>query len=572
MKTARHLLAATLVALTLASPVGAAEKQPDAVAFKAQTQIDLKNAKDDIGKLKDEVKELGKTAITRSEADKHAGDRLNDMSSRIGDIDIWLTSFSIIVSVALGALALIGFFTVSAKARKEAQDEARKAVDDWLRTHEADLKQRIKAAEDFAAESRTHIQAFEDEIKQLKAQLSDKLIAHTNQQMAETAALADEAKRRIQASMAQPSGPATPAVPPAALQALQAQAESLRHKEEADYTFEDWDDRAFAAFEDGKFEDAAECWKRASEFQGASPVQVVRTLVNKGIALGHLKRYGESIDTNDHVYRHFYAVDNAPPMRDLVSQALYNKANTLSKLGRTEAAVTAYELLDAHYREDTTPNMQLRLAKALIDKGLTLGQRGHTDDELKAYRRVEMRYANGTAPALRELVAKALFNSAVSLEQIGRTEDALAAYDRIEAYSTDNTTSELHKRVAKARNGKGAILLYRAKANWADLPQRQADLSAAVRLFEQAEREHPDRPLVLGNRAYCAHLRSEPIGVVRSLLERALKDGGEWLYKGIVDDLAIHPIPEDAAYRTLLDAVWTELGGNAPPPAAPPAA
>ena len=78
--------------------------------------------------------------------------------------------------------------------------------------------------------------------------------------------------------------------------------------------------------------------------------------------------------------------------------------------------------------------------------------------------------------------------------------------------------------------------------------------------------------MVLGNRAYCAHLRGEPVEVVRPLLERALKDGGEWLYTGTLDDLAIHPVPEDAAFRALLDAVWAALRGEDPPGAAPGAA
>lgn len=102
--------------------------------------------------------------------------------------------------------------------------------------------------------------------------------------------------------------------------------------------------------------------------------------------------------------------------------------------------------------------------------------------------------------------------------------------------------------------------------------KRQADLDMATRLFEQAESEHPDKPIVLGNRAYCAHLRGEPVEIVRPLLARALKNGGEPLYTDTLDDLAIHPVPEDAAFRVLLDEVWAEVRGEDPPEAAPVAA
>lgn len=91
MKATRHLLAAALVALSLVGPTDAAEHAPpdsDAITFKAQTQIDLKHSQDDLDKLQDEVKELGKKAITREEADKHTGDRLTDMNNRIADLNL----------------------------------------------------------------------------------------------------------------------------------------------------------------------------------------------------------------------------------------------------------------------------------------------------------------------------------------------------------------------------------------------------------------------------------------------------------------------------------------------------
>ena len=142
----------------------------------------------------------------------------------------------------------------------------------------------------------------------------------------------------------------------------------------------------------------------------------------------------------------------------------------------------------------------------------------------------------------------------------------------VEARYAKDTAPALRKKVANARNSKGFTLLCRAKAHWATLDRRHADLDLAASLFEQAEADMENKPMVLGNRAYCAHLRGEPVEVVRPLLERALKDGGERLYTATLDDLAIHPVPEDAAFRALLDAVWAEVRGEDPPGAAPGAA
>jgi tetratricopeptide (TPR) repeat protein len=471
MKTARHLLAPVLLALALTGPASADDKtvpESDFNAYKELAQVKLDAAKESLQK---DVAALG-TRVDNQDK------RIDQQGNRIGDVSISLTWFGILLTLLAIIAGFVGYYTASTKARKEAQDEARKAVDDWLKTHEADLKQRIKAAEDFAADSRTHIQTFEDEINQLKAQLSDKLIAHTNRTMAETNALAEDAKRQLQAAIAQSAGQTTPPASPEALEALQAQAENLRHKAEAEYSFNDWNDRAFAALGDSKFEDAAQYWQRVLE------------------------------------------APDAPP--HIAAWALNNKGAALERLGHLDEAVAAFDLVEARHAHDT---------------------------------------------ALREPVLTALVNKGVALQRLGRTAEAIAALDLIEArYATDTT---LRVPVGQARNDVGFMLLCRAKADWAIRDRRQADLDLAARLFEQAEADVDDKPIVLGNRAYCAHLRGEPVEVVRPQLERALKDGGERLYKGALDDLAIHPVPEDATYRALLDEVWGKLRGEDPPEAAP---
>ncbi|WP_298619986.1 hypothetical protein [uncultured Zoogloea sp.] len=208
-------------------------------------------------------------------------------------------------------------------------------------------------------------------------------------------------------------------------------------------------------------------------------------------------------------------------------------------------------------------------AKALFNAGVALGELWRTDEAIATYELVDARYANDTAPALREHVAIALINKGNTLGQLGHFERAIATYDLVSARYTLNASPALREPLARTKVGKGFTLLCRAKADWANLSQRQADLNMAANLFDQATTDFDDKPIVLGNRAYCAHLRGEPVEVVRPLLERALKDGGEPLYKITLDDLATHPVPEDAAYRTLLDEVWAEVQGQNPARAAP---
>lgn len=604
MKTARHLLAIILVAITLASPASAEDKsipESDFNAYKELAQVKLDAAKESLQK---DVAALG-TRVDNQDK------RIDQQGNRIGDVSISLTWFGILLTLLAIIAGFVGYYTASTKARKEAQEEAKKAVDDWLKTHEADLKQRIKAAEDFAADSRTHIQTFEDEINQLKAQLSDKLIAHTNNKMAEANALVEDAKRQLQATIAQSAGQTTPPALPEALAALQALGEHLRHKSEAEYTFEDWNDRAFAALAQDRFEDAAQYWQRASEHPNAEAAQIAQALSYKGFALGRLGHIQEEIAAYDVVDAR-YAEDTSPTVREIVARTLVNKGVALGKRGSNYEAIAVDELIETRYSSDISPTMREQVAKALVNRGNAFGRIEQTDEAIASYDLVEARYTSDSPPTLREQVARALLNKGIALGKLGRNEAAIKAFDLVDArYTSDaeqglreqvasalvcksitlqrlerrgeaaavadlvetryaiDATPRLRGLVAQVRNSRGFWLLCRAKAEWANMNLRQLNLDVATSLFELAEAQVDDKPIVLGNRAYCAHLRGEPVEVVRPLLERALKDGGERLYTATLDDLAIHPVPEDAAFRVLLDEVWAEVRGEDPPGAAP---
>lgn len=480
MKTARHLLALALLALALASPGSAADKsvpESDFNAYKELAQVKLDATKESLQK---DVAALG-TRVDNQDK------RIDQHGSRIGDVSIWLTGFSALVSVALAAIGLIAYVSVKSRARDEAQavakEEAPKTVKEWLATHEAELRRRISDAEQAAQTAQEHIAKLETEIAHLQAQAS----AHIHAVRERVAAEGDkvtEAIRLIGERMSKPDSTAAP-IPPDLLAALERSSAALNRKDEGEYTFDDWNRRGYAAYGEDKKAEAAAAWRKAADMPDAPADTAAKVLFNAGVALG--------------------------------------------ELGRTDEAIATYAL-------------------------------------------VEARYANDTAPALREQVARALFNKGVILGQLGRTDEAIATYELVEARYAKDDTPAMRKRVARVRNSRGFTLLCRAKAEWAALDRRHADLDLAARLFEQAEAENEDKPMVLGNRAYCAHLRGEPVEVVRPLLERALKDGGERLYTGTLDDLAIHPVPEDAAFRALLDEVWAEVRGEDPPEGAPEAA
>ena len=99
MKTARHLLAIILVAITLASPASAEDKsipESDFNAYKELAQVKLDAAKESLQK---DVAALGMRVDNQDK-------RIDQQGSRIGDVSIWLTGFSALISIAAVAFGL----------------------------------------------------------------------------------------------------------------------------------------------------------------------------------------------------------------------------------------------------------------------------------------------------------------------------------------------------------------------------------------------------------------------------------------------------------------------------------
>jgi TolA-binding protein len=600
MKPLHRLLALAALAFCLSTPA-AAEKavaESDFSAYKELAQTKLDAARESLQK---DVQALG-TRVDNQDK------RIDQQGNRIGDVSISLTWFGILLTILAIIAGFVGYFTVSAKARKEAQEEADKAVNTWLSGHEAELQRQIKAAEAFAAESRTRIQDFEKEIAELRAQVTEKMSNY----IADFESSLEEDKQRLQEKIAKiAEGGSKQVTPeeqaaPEGRAALQALDEKLRHKPEADYGFEDWNNRAFAAYSRGNHEEAARYWKQAADAPDASPIgaakalfnagasseqsgrhddaiaayellgqryasatetalreQVAKALFNKGVILGELGRADDEIAAYELLDQRYASIAE-PALRERVAIALFNKGVSLGELGRADDAIAAYELLDRRYAGATETALRERVAKALLNKSHTLRELGRADDSIAAYELLDQRYAGIAEPALREQVARALFNKGVTLGKLGRADDAITAYDLLDERYASATEPALRELVAKAHNGRGFTLLCRAKENWLNEASRLADLEQAAGLFLGAEHDNNDKPIVLGNRAYCAHLRGQPVELVRPLLEAALKDGGEKLYKATLDDLAIHPVPPDAEFRRLLDEVWVSLGNALP--------
>jgi tetratricopeptide (TPR) repeat protein len=186
--------------------------------------------------------------------------------------------------------------------------------------------------------------------------------------------------------------------------------------------------------------------------------KVARALLNKGATLGQLGRSAEAVAAYDQVVDRFaedpalaheaatalahggatlmrmessaeadarydalvdrFSLSQAPPVRQVVAQALLRKSIALGRLdletpGRwsklyvartTEALALCDRVVDL-FGGDPAPGLREWVAHALIVKGDTLLQLDRSDEALKTYQDVIDRFGEDPAPALRNLVA-----------------------------------------------------------------------------------------------------------------------------------------------------------------------
>lgn len=387
--------------------------------------------------------------------------RIDDQVSRVSDIGNAVDRFSVVTGwigiVVTGVLALgglLGFFSVTKKAREEAETVAATASNKWFDNNHQNLRERIRELESAVAQA----------LEKIAKSVAD--VEFHRQSAINTIqnGITSDADSNPKLSLEDEEG-------------LRTSVKQLMSKPEASYSFDDWNTRAFAAYKAQQFEDAALFWK--------------------------------------------YAVDVPNAGATNTAQALFNRAVALRELKRDEEAIATYD--------------------QLIDT-----------------------YANDNTPALREWVARAMLNKAFRLGQMGKSEDAIAIYDELIATYADDTAPAIIERVSKALNGTGFDRLMAAKQSWANRDQAVEVLKRAEADLQACLTRQPDWGMALGNLAYVQWLLQRP-AESETAFRAALKStdhGGEQLYKGTLDDIALHTIPEDAAFKAMVERLWQEYTGS----------
>ena len=579
MSTLRSLVSTLSIAICLAASWPCTAKE-------SVSQDDLSAQKELLQAKLDANKELTQKDIEilykRFDAvDKRIDDQVSRVSVIGNSVDRFPTIIGVIgtlITVLLTLGGLIGYFSVVAKVRETAQETAKK----WLQENEKELRSRTDTLHSNAQEA-----------------INTTLEGVTNS-ASEAKAAMERAQKEI--GRTQPDAPATP-VSRKDTETLQRRSEELKSIPENSYSFDDWNTRAFAAYNDGRLERAALYWENAAKIPAAGAENSASALFNQGVSLGQLHKHDAAIAAFDQLISR-YTNDTSNALREQVAKAIVNSGATHGQMGDNEKEIAAYEQVIAAYSSDPTPTLREQVARAMVNKGFTHGQMGDNEKEIAAYEQVIATYSSD--PALREPVARAMVNKGATHGQMGANDKAIATYEQvIDTYSSDpapalreqvakamvnkgithgkmgnndkeNATYEqvidtyssdpapaLHEQVTRALNCKGFTLLLSAKEQLVSgdghqannlLQKGETDLQAAV------ERK-PQWGIALGNLAYIQWLLKRPAeseATFRDALT-AKDDGGEHLYKDTLDDITQHPIPEDAAFREMVTRVWTEF-------------
>lgn len=354
--------------------------------------------------------------------------RLNDQDKRIGDINLFIELLSILITIIGVGVGFAAYVTARQKARESAEQ--------WFKDNERNLRARIAKIEEY--------------VNQVKEK-SDNSIREIEQASTE----AKDAINRFQKGFLSEQQP-KPTV--AELNALRANEQTLKRKPEIEYTSEDWSNRAFAAYAEGKLDLAAEYFGVAANMSEADAVKQAQFVVNRGIMLDALGRYDDAIAAYDKLLVRFGDATE-PVLHEWVDKALYNKGCALNKLRREEDAIAVYDKLLVRFEDATEPALHEWVIKALNNKGVALKTLGRDEDAIATYDKLlELFGKVTTIHALPEWVATVLNNKGVALKELGRYEDAIAVNDRLLERFGEATEPVISVQLAIALNNKGVSL------------------------------------------------------------------------------------------------------------------
>ena len=284
-------------------------------------------------------------------------------------------------------------------------------------------------------------------------------------------------------------------------------------------------------------------------------IQTATAMVQEGLRLGQMDQMEAAITLYEQVAQRFDD-STVPQIQAQVVTALCNKGMSLGQLNRHRDAITVYEQVVKRFSKLTDLTCQQQVAQALVKKGGRLTHLNRIKDAITTYDQVVKRYGEATDPDLQELVATALYNKGMGLGELNRGREEMAVYEQVIERFGQASDPLLQERVADAHGNLGFLELCHAKQLWAKGKEDSAQtvlLKARAQATAALERS-PDRPTDLGNLGYIVFLLGD-FGQARIYLTQAITLGGETIRQDELQDSKIHTIPQDQAFRDLVQSI-----------------
>lgn len=423
--------------------------------------------------------------------------RMDDQVNRAGDIglsvDRLATAISwggFLVALILPLAGFIGYFSVTRQAVYNAKLASKK----WFDDNKENLAEKLHGLEEAAQKAHQEIDSAVNNV----------------------ASCEKNAILQIQENINLPNKKEV-VIDTYEKQALHLSAEQAKERPESSYSFEDWNKRAFDAYQSHQLDVAAIYWKYASEIKGVGGREVAQSLFNRMSALLAMGRDQDAYDVGKKLVSsscQYLSTD----IRDIAVSAMYNMTVILYEQNKLDEVIATSEEIIAGYAADKSA------------------------------------YA-------RRAVAAAMNAKAGVLEKMDKPAEAIDIYDQlISKYSPDESFA-MSVVISSAKNGKGYTYLMNAKKKWGNndlviplLNKARADLLAALDLCG-------DNGLMRGNLAYVLWLlgdRSAAEESFRIALDSAQR-GGKELYTSTLDDVARNEVQqEDEAFRKMVERLWAE--------------
>lgn len=160
--------------------------------------------------------------------------------------------------------------------------------------------------------------------------------------------------------------------------------------------------------------------------------EAARAFVQQGMMLQDLERFQEAIEAADKAVEvadkvvHDYDDSSHFALQIGIAEALLNKGKALGKLRKYRAEVQVYGRVRRLYGDSSNSSLQALVARAMIGSGSVLyGQFNKPKAALTAYDEIVRRYGNSSEPTVQVQVAEALIHRGGVLENLSGVEGVL---------------------------------------------------------------------------------------------------------------------------------------------------